>query len=136
MRQVFRSNDFGSGTGYEIAEATVELNFRQAGAIGAALSPTGAAAESGLVGVAEIDRSGLSAEQRDYLAQGQVQDLVQIERLGRDHGHCVQRIQLAVAFADFVFGSFLLGGVAEETLVTFDLAKGIAGGEAALEHGD
>ena len=99
------------------------LIFGEAGAFGAALSPAGAAAESGLIRVAQIDRTGLGAQQRNHLAQREVQDFVQIERLGGDDRHGIQRIQLAVAAADFVFGALLLRHVEQEALVALDLAS-------------
>ncbi len=50
-----------------------------------------------------------------------------------DHGHGVQRVQFAVAAAHFIFGAALLRHVENETLIAFDVAGGIARGEAALD---
>ncbi len=134
MRQIVGGDHLGARTGHQIAKAIGEFDFGEAGALGAALSPTGAAAEGGFVGVAKIDRTGLRAQQRDHLAQREVQNFVQIERLGGDDRHGIQRIQFAIAAADFIFGALLLGHIEQEALVALDLSFRVAGGEAAL-HG-
>ena len=136
MRQVVGGDHFGAGTGHQLAKAFGELDFGEAGAFGAALAPSGAAAEGGFVQIAKINRAGLGAQQRDHLAQGEVENFVQIERLGGNDRHGIQRIQFAIAAADFVFGALLLGHIEQEALVALDLALGVAGGETALHGGE
>src|SRR5579872_5970857 len=63
VRKVFHGDDFSAGASHQITEPTMELNFSQAGAIGDALSPTGATTKRGLIRIAQVNRSGLRAEQ-------------------------------------------------------------------------
>src|SRR5580658_1434727 len=135
MWHIFRGEHLGTRTHNQIAEALLKLDLGQTGAVGAALAPTGAAAECGLVGISKIDRSSLRAEKRDDLAQGQVQYLIQIEGLGRDYGHRVKCVQLAIAFSDFIFRSLLLSDIEQEALIALNFAGVVAGGETALEYG-
>ena len=133
VRQIFGGHDFGARAHDQIAKAFGEANFGGAHLVAAARAPGGAAAISWRVGIGKIDRPALGAEQRDDLAQGEVQNFVEIERLRGHHGHGVERVQFAIAAAHFVFGAALLGHVEDESLVALDLSRGVARGEAAFD---
>jgi len=95
-------------------------------------SPTRAPPIGALRFRSQIDRTGLGSKQRDYLAQRQVQNFIQIEGLGGDNGHRIERVQLAVTPPHFVFRASLLGDVENEALITLDVSTRIAGRKAAL----
>ena len=98
------------------------------------MSPARAAAQHLSARIGQVNRPGLGGEQRHYLAQGQVQNFIQIKRLRGNCGDGIERIQLAIAAADFIVGPALLGRVHQEALISFQLAFGITRGKAAFHR--
>ena len=133
VRHVVRGDDLGARTHNKIAKAFRERNLRGTYFVAAARPPGRATPECWSVDVGEINRAALGAEQRDDLAQGEIQDFVEIERLRRHHGHGVERVEFAVAAAHLVFGAALLGRVENKSLIALDVAAGIACGKAAFD---
>ena len=126
VREIFGGHDFGARAHDQIAKALGEADFGGTHFVAAARAPGGAAAISCGVGIGEVDGPALGAEQRDYLAQGEVENLVEIERLRGHHGHGVERVEFAVAAPHFLFGAALLGHVEHESLVALDFSRGVA----------
>ena len=56
--------------------------------------------------------------------------------MGCDHGHGVERVQLAIAPPDFVFSLLFIGDVEQETLIAINKAGRIARSETAFESGN
>ena len=86
MGQKIVADHFRPRAHHQIAEAFRECDFAHAAARLAARSPTGAPAIGSFRLASQVDRSRFRGEQRDHLAQSEVQDFVEIERLCRDHG--------------------------------------------------
>ena len=137
MRQDTRREHFGSGARHQVAEASGNFTSENLRARSALRCPQPARRRKVVSSrVAEIDRTGLRAQQRDHLTQRQVQNFVQVEGLRGDDRHRIQRIQFAIAAANLVFGALLLGHVEQEALVALDFAGGVAGRETALHRGE
>ena len=134
VRQKILGHHFRSRAHYQIAQTFRKNDFGHAHARLAARAPTRAPPEGAIRFRCQIDRACLRPKQRDHLAQRQVQNFIQIERLRRDDCHRVERVQLTIAPPHLVFRAFLLRDVENEALIALNLSSRIARCKTALRH--
>src|SRR5215470_7423160 len=131
MRQIFARQHLGARTGDQVSEALRKRKLGEALAISQALPPTRAAAKFACR-LGKVNRAGLCAEERNYLTQSKIENLVEIEALGGNHSHRIESVQFPIAAMNFIFRFLLFSYVKQKALVAIDSAGAVAGGEAAF----